>query len=531
MNRIMIVDDEQYMVDSLYTYLIDVLSDEIEIIKAYSAIEALSYLEKNNFDVVVTDIRMPGMDGLELLKRIKENWAHCQVIFLTGYDQFEYAYAALKYKGVKYMLKNESFNEIANTIKLSINDHDEIIYSYKENMGNVELDLNSQQGILILDMIHSENDMTFDNILASPIDMDKPFMFVTAIISMQNNSNDTDSFDGNLYSACLVMKSLLDDKFSILITKDIENRVLMLFQPHEFFDYSIAADYLSRMLETSQNICDWRININLSLIIDTGISNDIIGRYNRMKGMIDNITNSNEVMHSIHLYSFDKDNIKLQNQNIFSSTDFQRYRNLLESHSFEAVELLDEIIEKLKDESGDAIVIQLDVFYHFAVELLDFMCKTGLPEDITLFEIRQRLMNHTGFNSWEEAFLYLREATVKAVLIKPIDTPKNQMLNKVKEYIKLNVNKNLTLSEVARNFYYNSSYLSRIFKKEFGYSLFDYVNRVRLERVVELLLSTNRPVKDIAVQCGFGSINYLYQFFRKAHGLTPQEFRKKHVVS
>lgn len=107
MYRLLVVDDEDIITDSLAYMLETTPRIELDVYKAYSAIEALAYCRKSAFDIVVTDIQMPGMSGIELLKEIHKAWPRCQVIFLTGYDEFEYAYQAVQYHAARYIFKNE----------------------------------------------------------------------------------------------------------------------------------------------------------------------------------------------------------------------------------------------------------------------------------------------------------------------------------------------------------------------------------------------------------------------------------------
>lgn len=114
MDRILVVDDEEIVVNSLSEYIEDQF--DIEVHRAYSAVEAMGILRKTRFSIVITDISMPSVSGLELLNFIKKYWP-CRVIILTAYNNFEYAYDALHHDGVDYILKIEEYNVIGQTIQ------------------------------------------------------------------------------------------------------------------------------------------------------------------------------------------------------------------------------------------------------------------------------------------------------------------------------------------------------------------------------------------------------------------------------
>lgn len=107
MYRVLVVDDEALITDSLAFMLESQREMELEITKAYSAPEAMDMLNRAAFQIVVTDVEMPGQSGLELLREIHIKWPSCLVVFLTGHDDFKYAQEAIRYNVVRYVLKSE----------------------------------------------------------------------------------------------------------------------------------------------------------------------------------------------------------------------------------------------------------------------------------------------------------------------------------------------------------------------------------------------------------------------------------------
>ncbi len=88
MRRILIVDDEPFIVNGLAGMMKEATELDLEVYKAESAEEAIDWLERTAIDIVLTDINMPGMDGLELQQIIVKQWPRCKVIFLTGHTEF-----------------------------------------------------------------------------------------------------------------------------------------------------------------------------------------------------------------------------------------------------------------------------------------------------------------------------------------------------------------------------------------------------------------------------------------------------------
>lgn len=115
--NLLIVDDEKRILmglEELFRYEFDM---DIGVYTANSAKKALELLNRVRFDVVLTDIKMPGMDGIALFEKIKENWPRCKTIFLTGYRNFDDIYRVINNNDVKYILKMEEDETIMDAVR------------------------------------------------------------------------------------------------------------------------------------------------------------------------------------------------------------------------------------------------------------------------------------------------------------------------------------------------------------------------------------------------------------------------------
>jgi len=125
MYRLLIVDDEPVIVNGLVLLFQDNTEFELEVCKAYSAKEALEMARKMKLDILVSDIRMPQMSGLQLVDEINYYWPHCRSILLTGYSEFDYVHEALRKKVDNYILKTEGIELIFEAVQRSIAKLDE----------------------------------------------------------------------------------------------------------------------------------------------------------------------------------------------------------------------------------------------------------------------------------------------------------------------------------------------------------------------------------------------------------------------
>ena len=120
MYKLLIVDDEPDVVEGLYNAFYNYEDLELDIFKAFSAYEALEILNTERVDIVLSDINMPGMNGLEMVRQVKARWPHSQVIFLSGYTEFDYIYQANQLEAVNYILKTEGYEKIAESLHKAV---------------------------------------------------------------------------------------------------------------------------------------------------------------------------------------------------------------------------------------------------------------------------------------------------------------------------------------------------------------------------------------------------------------------------
>ncbi|MDG0809701.1 response regulator [Cohnella rhizosphaerae] len=120
MYTLLIVDDEPIIVDGLYEEFKELGKWEMDVHRAYSGKGALELLGRMKVDLIISDIRMPGMDGIGLLHHVKSSWPSCRVIFLTGYKEFDYAHRAMEYGAARYILKTEGYDKIIEAVEQTI---------------------------------------------------------------------------------------------------------------------------------------------------------------------------------------------------------------------------------------------------------------------------------------------------------------------------------------------------------------------------------------------------------------------------
>lgn len=160
MYQLLLVDDERSIVDSLSLTIPWEKVGVVNIFKAYSAYEALDILEENSIDIVITDIKMPGMSGIELLERINARWEHVKCVLLSGFDDFKYAQQAIKFGTSDYLLKpvkDEDLIETVKTIVKTLEVEWESITTYESAISTIKGNLPLLKSNLLTEILHDMN--------------------------------------------------------------------------------------------------------------------------------------------------------------------------------------------------------------------------------------------------------------------------------------------------------------------------------------------------------------------------------------
>ena len=216
------------------------------------------------------------------------------------------------------------------------------------------------------------------------------------------------------------------------------------------------------------------------------------------------------------------------------------YRNIFEETYAQAFKITgiingDYTIEQMKSEHSG----QVD-FQKVKVDRLIQGLRSGEQMEKVYKEMTQALKK-CSYAEYMNAVIWLgitvmrgvttirfREEEMNGFLVALSRCEKQNEVDEVKRYIEANYqDPNTTLERLADEFGGSPNYIRRLFKKDTGMSVAEYINEIRLKAVMRGLRETNRPAKEIAEQCGFISSNYFYTYFRKKTGLTPQTYRER----
>lgn len=500
--------------------------------------DAISVIESVHPELVITDITMPVMDGLDLSKYIKEKYPSTSVIIISGYNEFEYAKRALSYGVMEYLLKpftpdeflgvlNKAREELAKRIT-----EEEQIETLRAEQ---KMNKSKLQKLFVKELL--EGKTTSRNLVSQMenFGMSAVYKYQAVVFVAINNAgnfykNQSQNRDGSdellNFAIANIIGELIEGKDGILQFIGTDENGIYVFsadteeQLREKITHmgGIFIDSILKYLEvetsiivgdTVESISDWSISFNAA----RNATKDIFSK-------------SKENF----IFSSDSENHE-QGENEVLLTAFAD--SIIECLKQGNIEKLHDTSKNLFDELRKAHLERNDIL--FRIQNIAFAILMQLK---TILDPAQQLhtQNHEFFQNMqhcrhiselEQQFISFLDFIHEQVFVGSMSS--NQKLAfQAREYIEQNFNReDLSLNDVCSFLGMSPSYFSVVYKNETGETFIETMTRVRMERAKILLLDATKKNYEIAEQVGFVDPHYFGSVFKKYTGMTPTEYGKK----
>jgi two-component system response regulator YesN len=549
MYRILVVDDEPIIADGLSEELTLLEDLDLQVIKTYSGRGALAILARHRIDIVVTDIKMPGMDGMALLERIRSSWPLCRVIFLTGYNEFDSVYQAIQYKDVQYALKSEGYERVFSAIRSAIEGIErELTLEALQDETNRRLEVASlflQKDLLVDRLLQHDGAASFTEkdlrICRLELLREEDVLLVAGRVDSAGDCGGYCESIECIHSIRRISEHQLNPRLLVACVPDNQQDILLFLQPRALREKAQGIDPLGiwndsiLFLDETLEIIQASIRVSLGRTISWASASrqvaweDISDSYGSVKRMLDLPIG---VGMEMILHGDDPDMVGL------FGTHENRQANRIESK----LDLLSSLLRREERvayfKELEPYLVKLDgtvarhdipamaIYASIAAMLLSYMAR-GFPRNrIPGTFDSARLMNVERFSSWQKAASFLRQMSEAVFDLQQTD-PENraeETANRLKSYIDKHIGDDLSLAKLSEYMHFNYSYLSRVFSHSCGETLREYIRGKQIEKAKKLLGTDRCNLSDIAVSVGFGSTSNFIRFFKNQTGMTPVEY-------
>jgi two-component system response regulator YesN len=543
MYSLLLVDDEQHVVNAMYE-LFDAQEDlELDIIKCYNGSEALQVLSNLKVDIILLDVRMPGLSGLEVFRQIDKNWPACRVIFLTGYSNFDDIYEVSKKDKVTYLLKSEDDKTIIASIRNAIAaiEHERI---NSELVSNSILKRELTQFLMLREILR---DIVMGKRLEEmktqlewykdefPFDIKRPLYLIAARLTWNSQQN-LQNHSLQLVRLRKHIERSLSFRFRTALYDVSGNTVVVFMQPdpssEEVMD---SAKYIRECLNdiADHGKCD-AIN-TVMLFNESAVGWDQISwRCDMLRQCLDGELRAKAEANRIMVIDEKiarEALLPAKRSPFYGSSSEQLIGRLSYSlnngDSAGFASALSAFFEVCDNGGGMHSLLSVKTYQSVVHVFIDCISRYSLQEKIELKISLYKLYYLEEFKDWRQAFDYLQ--TLSDILFellrdKATDNAERMVLF-IKNHILNNLSSEITLTGISNMINYNSSYVSRTFKQATGVSISRYITIVRIEKAKEYLGSTNMSIQEIADKTGFYSSQYFSLVFRKIIGVTPRDYR------
>ena len=500
MLKLIIADDERIIRETISS-IIDWESYNIQLIGlCQNGLEAYDLILDESPDIVLTDIRMPGIDGLELIQRISETDLHVHFIILSGYSEFEYAKKAMKYGVKHYLLKPCNETQIIESVQDLAKDcfHDKIIRNTRKNQWNAVDSMYHHVMFSIINDAIYQNKPYDETMKAYELYMDFYYTPYHLFYIYFLEQDCLEELICQLDDYCL-------EKFPFVTVHGIyTSHTLLLFFQDFATDYQELINFLiSRKLSGQSTSLEWEQVSFSSLSNLLFVVLDKIKRYSMIY----------YINHKHILSNFNYNFVMAESENLYQAIGSGHPEKL---HTL--IELLDGIHDL-------RFLKQLASSLFLKITAGDSSLSTTALADTLLF-INQKTDLKSLKAAIEEQLNYLLQAKRQK---NSISSMTQQIFDYVEAHIK---DPNLTLKNISEQYLYmNTDYVSKKFQKDTGIRFSAYLTNIRIEKAKEYL-STNDSdkIQTVAEMVGCGNNpQYFSQLFKKNTGMSPGAYAARNT--
>ena len=525
--HMLIVDDEPLILAGLVGMVKKRFEGKFLVYQADCAEEALKIFRNVRVDLLMTDIQMPGMNGLDMAKIVSEEWPDCLTVFLTGHSEFEYARRAVQGRNIAYVLKLDGDNAISEVIMQAYS-RLEIEYSEKSRLLRMTESWKETLPLLRKECIRqvvsgewsaSERERLVQKMKTAWPEFDPQGEFLMALVCMLPDQDM--EVCGQIQS---IFQENLKGAFQICTARVFRRAFLILAQAADLRPLrmkgfmEIALSMSERMGMKAPQVYLFQDRLKLD---ELRSAFPVLGRKRfEVEGEGGVFLCGNDALLSEYTWR--------EESPVMGTFEVEKISDSL-MYGKEADYM--EVVRKIRDRIGEEHSEQAMTVYITLASLLMQALLNYLPRENSVLSCvdMEKVANYSEHRNFREACFYL-ESIAEKYFAKREDVHTDAdaaIVHKVNSYILEHLEEDLSIPKLGEIVGLHPSYLSRIYKKVTNQSPGQYITALRLNMAKELLRDPAMKIQTVAEKSGLNTASYFTHFFKKHTGMTPQEYRSK----
>lgn len=503
--------------------------------EAENGIQALELIKRLQPDLVITDIQMPQMNGVELIRRIQEEGLQVKVVVLSFYDDFAYVRDAMKYGAVDYILKHQLTEEsllqvLAEAQKYNGNHYDPKMKEENRLMKRrIQNNLNEIKRRIFKELEAGTYEREEWKAFGIP---EKEFTFLFLCLKLQKDELcslclEDGKYDRDMlqFSVCNVAEEILRQSGECIACAFSSREYwIMLWRKGNDRHLSLERSGLIRAQELLN-----QLKIYMGIISAAGIGK-AENEWIRARQAIEYARVAAD-----HIFYEGYENVYEYEPNDFT----EKINYFVKEDSFlnivkekqDIAPVLESIFEHAKDEKlRPRLLFRRADYLESSLELVRNWLEKDSGKRIEHIEKGEEYKyREWDYDELKEYFIrYGQEIDLfrQKYLEKQY---KREEINEIIRYIRIHYREDITLAKLAERVNLSRVYFSQLFKKETGMNLTDYLISYRVEKAAELLKRSNKMVYEVAAEVGIPDQHYFNRLFKNLKGMTPAKFREQNI--
>lgn len=535
--KVLIVDDERHVIEGL-KYAINWA--EIGITKIIDASEGTIGWEKfleERPDVVITDVHMQPMNGIELVSRIREIDKDVPVIIFSGYNDFEYACEAITFGVVRYLLKPSVPEEIEQVIVEAL---DEVATKKKQSMfiedfnKNIEQNLRTLRGQFFEELFATgfmEESSVEQNIHFLRIDPSIVNGGIVLAIKLYKEDLQMDNLEmqwyGIRFSIASIIKQVINRHTAGYVINGVEDTVIAIICNQN------TGQFLEDAIELGNTIVEdvWN-SFHIKLNIGIGnMARNLSELGNSQRGALASVEMSEENGYNqvILFNTLDKQSVKYSNYYINEMNHMSEclVKGEIERATTEWSRIKESII------NDQVPVANLKTLGMWLINLFVLKETEEVGKLDSVEELISSMDTMRNKITKQEMVVFLEDTVEEMIRIVQKHYSEircNRYVAYIQEYVSKHYGEDIYFSQLAKEMNISKNYLSNVFKKETGTSFINYLTGFRIEKAKELLRTNVYLICEVTELVGYNDSAYFSRIFKQVEGCSPLEYMRKFLL-